>query len=84
MKGFNSARVVIDEVQSFECPKSLMLRMPESTELIQITGQAREMSGSMGNPATWPANYFDAVTIIQREVQVDKIAIDTARFKATV
>jgi hypothetical protein len=82
--GLKTAYVQIENVKSAECPKSRLLRMPESQELIQIVAQAATVEGVMGNPAKWPAAYYDAVTIIKRQEQTDKEAREEAINKAVM
>lgn len=72
-------QVIVDDVRSTECPKSIMIRDPKLRDLIHSFNQARKIKGAMGSPVRWPGAYFDAVSLLHEQEAIDKNAFLNAR-----
>jgi hypothetical protein len=53
-----TARVVIEGVESEECPKSRLLMSPSSDALVQIFIQEQTIGGGLGDPSRWSGAFF--------------------------
>jgi hypothetical protein len=71
--------VVIDGITTDECPKSVILRSPESCELVQIFNQAHTVKGALGPPAQWPGAMYDAVSLLTDQRAIDRNAQQSAK-----
>lgn len=72
-------RVVIDDVVSDECPRSILIRDPGTRDLIQIFNQSRTVRGAMGSASLWPGRFFDATLLLHEQHLLDKNARMSAR-----
>lgn len=66
-------RVVIDDVRSAECPKSLMLLSPEMATLAEVLTEA-EGTLALGPVSSWPGFLYDAARVVKRERARDEAA----------
>ena len=73
-KGSRAVRVVIEDIKTDECPKSLLLRSTESADLIQIFNQSQNFRSALGPASRWSGAFYDALSVIMRQQEVDKQA----------
>jgi hypothetical protein len=70
-KGSRTAYVVIEDVDSNECPVSRLTRNPsdESRDLVQIFSQVEPIQdlAPMGPAARWPAAFLDSYMVLKKE-----------------
>jgi hypothetical protein len=69
--------VVLEAIESYECPKSRMLRDPESQEIVQMFNQEQVLKG-MGSAAKWPGALYDAFLLLENQRELDKRAVNDA------
>jgi hypothetical protein len=71
-----TARVVIEGVETDECPKSKLLQSPSSDELVQLF--IENVGGGFGAPDSWPGNFYDAFHILKNQAARDSNERDRA------
>jgi len=82
-KGPKQIHVEMDGVRSAECPKSVMLRNPQASELVQIFDQAQAVGEqAFGSADRWPGAFYDAVGILKSQKERDESAQERAIHKA--
>lgn len=72
-------QVVIDDVESDECPRSIMLRNPQVEELVMTFNRAQILPGSLGVPYRWPGAFSDVFEILTTQREIDKHAMLNAK-----
>jgi hypothetical protein len=78
-KGVRRVRVELDEIRSAECPKSRMIRSPQSDQLIQIFLQAEATNETaFGSADRWPGAFYDAWGVMRAAKSRDDSAQETA------
>jgi hypothetical protein len=77
-KGIRMIRVELDEIRSAECPKSRMLRSPQSDDLVQVFMQAEAVGAGMGPPEKWCGSFYDAVGVLKSAKARDESAQERA------
>lgn len=74
-KGIKTIRVETDEIRSAECPKSVALRSPADSDLVQILTKAQTVGDSpFGSSERWPGWFYDAAEIVKNETARDEAA----------
>jgi hypothetical protein len=82
-KGVRRVRVELDEIRSAECPKSRMIRSPQSDQLVQIFLQAEATSETaFGSADRWSGAFYDAWGVMRAAKARDESAQETAINKA--
>jgi hypothetical protein len=59
------------------------MRAPEAAELVWIAAQAERTGGAaLGKPSTWPGHFYDAISILKAEREIDRAAQTKAIYRS--